>query len=124
MKSLLKVALLLISCFSLLQSCTYDKELLPAAVSACPDTLNVSFAAKIKPLLQANCISCHGNGTNAGNVSLDSYSGVRQAALSGRLLGAISHSAGYAPMPQGAGKLNSCSIIAVKTWIDEGAKNN
>lgn len=109
--------------FALLQSCTYDKQIL-VPLASCPDTVNVSFAAKVRPLLQARCSSCHGNGASEGNISLDSYDQVKQVAISGRLLGSISHSQGFAPMPQGADKLDDCNITAVSTWIREGTQNN
>lgn len=108
---------------ALMQRCTYDKGLLVPLVT-CPDTLNVSFAAKVRPLLQANCFSCHGNGSSLGNVSLDTYDQVMQLATSGRLLGSISHSPGFSPMPLNADKLNNCSITAVGVWIEEGMQNN
>jgi len=108
---------------ALMQGCTYDKGMLVPLIN-CPDTLNISFASKIRPLLQANCFSCHGNGVGEGNISLDTYDQVKQVAISGRLLGSISHSSGFAPMPQGAGKLNDCNIIAVSAWIREGTQNN
>ena len=106
-----------------LQSCTYDKTMLVPLVN-CTDTLNVSYASKIQPLLQTNCFSCHGNGSSDGGISLDTYDQVRQVATSGRLLGSISHSSGFAPMPQGADKLNDCNLIAISTWIREGMQNN
>ena len=123
MKSLLTIVAFLISFFAFLQGCTYDKEALISRPN-CTDTLNVSFAASIEPLLRAHCFSCHGNGSAFGGVSLDTYDDVNALAASGRLLGAISHSAGFAPMPDGADKLDDCSINAVRIWIDEGARNN
>jgi hypothetical protein len=123
MKYVFAMAVALISLVVFLQSCTYDKEML-IATSTCSDTANVSFAASIEPLLRANCFSCHGNGSNLGGVSLDTYDDVKALAASGRLLGSISHSAGFAPMPAGADKLDDCSINAVRIWIDEGAKDN
>src|SRR4030095_11930255 len=98
------------------QRCTYDREML-IAPSNCSDTANISFAAHIEPLLRANCFSCHGNGSSLGDVSLEDYDEVKALALSGRLLGAISHSAGFAPMPEGADKLDDCSINKVRIWI-------
>jgi len=123
MKSVFVIVAFLISLVVLLQSCTYDKEmLLPPSNSA--DTVNVSFAASILPLFRANCFSCHGNGSNLGNVSLDTYDDVKALAVSGRLLGSISHSTGFVPMPFGADKLDDSSIDAVRIWIDEGASSN
>ena len=122
MKSVFAIASL-IGLIVFLQSCTYDKEmLLPASNSA--DTVNVSFAASILPLLRANCFSCHGNGSNLGGVSLDTDDDVKALAASGRLLGSISQSAGFDAMPLGADKLDDSSIDAVRIWIDEGTRNN
>lgn len=123
MKKIFSFIAVIIFQLVLLQSCTYDKELLVQPVN-CPDTVNVSFVTKVRPLLQANCFSCHGNGATEGNISLDTYDQVKQLAISGRLLGSISHSSGFAPMPQGANKLNDCNIMAVSTWIREGIQNN
>ena len=106
-----------------LQNCTYEKDALIISPD-CPDALNVSYAASVRPLLQANCFSCHGNGSSLGDVSLETYDQVKQVAVSGRLLGAISHSQGFEPMPQGAARLSDCSIKTVEAWIEEGAQNN
>jgi hypothetical protein len=119
----LLIAVIVLGLMGGLQECTYDKEtLLPAP--NCPNTENISFIGKVQPLLRANCFSCHGNGSSDGNVSLDNYDEVKSLAISGHLLGAISHSAGFAPMPLGADKLSDCDIKAVSTWIQEGIRNN
>jgi hypothetical protein len=123
MKSLFAMIVVLLILYACFQGCTYDKEAL-VNTSTCSDTINVSFEASIEPLLRSNCFSCHGNGSSVGSVSLDSYDDVKALAASGRLLGSISHSAGFAPMPDGADKLDDCSINAVRIWIDEGARNN
>ena len=123
MKRILFAAVAAIGFIAFLQSCTYDKEVI-VPVSSCPDTLNVSFVARVAPLLRANCFSCHGNGSTEGNVSLETYDKIRALAESGRLLGSISHDAGFAAMPEGAGKLDDCSIETVRAWIQEGAENN
>ncbi len=122
MKPVLAIVVSLIGLIVFLQSCTYDKEMLLPPANC--DTANVSFAAAIQPLLRANCFSCHGNGSSLGGVSLETYDEVKALAASGRLLGSISHAAGFAPMPVGADKLDDCSINAVRIWIDEGTRNN
>jgi hypothetical protein len=40
------------------------------------------------------------------------------------LYGSINWESGFSMMPQGQNQLDSCTIAKVKTWIDEGAKNN
>ena len=108
--------------FIFLQNCTNEKEAL--VLPNCPDTSDVSYVAKVRPLLQANCFSCHGNGSSEGNVSLETYDQVKQVAMSGRLLGSISHTPGFAAMPEGADKLSDCNIKEVEVWIEEGAQDN
>ena len=127
MKSVFVIGAFLISLVVFLQSCTYDKEMLvtvPAAPPNSADTATVSFAVTIQPLLRANCFSCHGNGSSLGDVSVDTYDDVKALAVSGSLLGSISHSTGFVPMPEGADKLDDSSIDAVRIWVDKGASNN
>lgn len=88
------------------------------------DTLNVSFAVHIQPLIQNNCTGCHSGIQPQGGVRLDSYATIAAAAASGRLLGSVMHSPGYAAMPQGAPKLDNCKITQIKKWIDNGTPNN
>ena len=123
MKTGLATIAIIMGCLVLFQNCEYDKEAF-ISVSDCSDTANISFAGRIEPLLRTSCFSCHGNGANEGDVSLETYDNVKTLALSGRLLGAISHSAGFAAMPEGADKLDDCSIEAVRIWIEEGTRDN
>jgi hypothetical protein len=86
-------------------------------------TTNVTYSGSIKPLLEANCLGCHGRGLVSGGVSLDSYAAVKVFVGNKKLYGSISQQAGYRPMPQG-GRLGVCEIAMVKKWIDAGAPNN
>ncbi|MFI5129891.1 MAG: hypothetical protein ACHQFX_07880 [Chitinophagales bacterium] len=121
----MKKLLIILSAGIVLSSCYYDKEedLLPTA-GAC-DITGVTYANAVQPLLQSNgCISCHSGSAPSGNISLNGYNNVKVVALNGKLYGAISHSAGYSPMPQGSNKMNTCNINLIKAWIDGGAVNN
>ncbi len=88
------------------------------------DTVNMKYAANIQPIFQANCYSCHTGVNPNGGVNLGSHAGVTQQVNNGRLIGAITHAAGYHPMPQGAAKLDDCTINKIKDWISRGALNN
>ena len=88
------------------------------------DTANMKFAANVQPILQANCYSCHGNGNVNGGVTLDTYAGVKAVADNGKLVGVITHAAGFPPMPQGGTKLSDCNINKIKAWIARGAPEN
>ncbi|MFN8353850.1 MAG: cytochrome c [Spirosomataceae bacterium] len=84
---------------------------------------NVTFAANIKPIIDGNCVGCHGRGLNSGNINLESYAAIKIVANNGKLYGSITYSSGYKGMPQG-GKLTDCEIATIKKWIDNGALNN
>jgi mono/diheme cytochrome c family protein len=88
------------------------------------DTVNVTFSGTVRPILQNNCVGCHSGPTPPRGLNLSSYTGVRTAALNGKLYGAISHAPGFPAMPQGAKKLGDCHIRQIKAWIDKGAPNN
>ena len=88
------------------------------------DTTIFTYSAAVRPLLDANCVGCH-SGPNAGNgIDFTTYNGVRTVALDGRLIGAITHSAGFSQMPKGSNKLVDCKITQIRKWIQSGAPNN
>lgn len=111
----------------LLSTCYYDSEeyLYPRVNNTC-DTTQVTFAHGVKPILQNSCFSCHSNATSAfgNNIRLEDYADVKSLADNGSLLGSISHSGGYAAMPQGSAKLEDCKITIVRKWIEAGASND
>jgi hypothetical protein len=107
----------------LFTGCSYDKEelLLPP----CPDAVgNISFAIKVKPLLDSKCFGCHNNSNRMGSISLEGYDNIRQSAITGKLYGSISHAPGFYPMPKFKPKMAECDIALVRKWIDNGALNN
>jgi mono/diheme cytochrome c family protein len=107
---------------ALLSSCTYNKEELLYNTGC--DTSNVQYSVQVRNTLTANCTSCHAGTGAAGGLLLDDFSSVRAAAISGRLLGAITHAPGYRGMPDLAPKLPECRIAEIRTWIRNGMLNN
>lgn len=97
----------------------------PSAPVAC-DTTDMQYARDILPILQANCYSCHGNGSTGGSggISLDGYDKLKVWADNGILEGNITHANGYVPMPYNAAKLPDCEINKIIAWINSGALNN
>lgn len=87
-------------------------------------TENVSYSGVVKDVFSTSCNGCHSSSTAFGNIILDTYTGVKTVVDAGRLYGAINWSQGFSKMPQGQDQIDSCKIANVKTWIDEGAKNN
>jgi len=89
------------------------------------------FAAVILPMLQADCITCHGG---AGDLSLESYADVMLGGISGqvvipgdpdnsllikRLEGVIKPQ-----MPLDLPPLSQPQIDTIRDWIAEGALDN
>ena len=96
-----------------------------AGAAGC-DTTNVSYAADIVPILQANCYECHGSTTSSGSggIILDGYAHLQTWAANGYLLGTITHAPGYVGMPYLRPQLPDCEISKIRAWIDQGTKNN
>ncbi len=84
---------------------------------------NVSFASDIQTIINTNCIGCHNASTLSGGVNLSTYSGVQTVAQSGKLVNAVSQNGQATPMPPN-GKLPACDIEKIKTWVQEGIRNN
>lgn len=117
-------ALMIFLLLVLVWSCSKDKASDQTGNNSC-NTVNMSYANDIQPIIAGSCTgSCHNTNNPTGNRILTSYSGLVDAIDNGKLVGVISHSAGYPPMPQGGAKLSDCSINKIKAWIEQGALNN
>lgn len=121
----MKWILFIITSFCLIQSCYYDKEelLYPQSNSTC-DSVNVSYAQHVKPLLAMECYSCHSSSMASGGIIMGTHATDAALANSGKLYGTISYAQGYTPMPSGKSMLSACNINLIKKWIDKGAPNN
>lgn len=98
-------------------TCNFDTG---GATGAC-NPASVSFANEVSNILSSNgCTGCH----SGGSIVLNNYAGVKTVADNGRLLGSIKHEAGYRAMPDGGGKLDSCDIVTIEVWINEGVNDN
>lgn len=119
----MKIAIIVLLVVSI-AGCYYDndEELYgPCVIEAAA----VRYSATVAPLLNSyGCIGCHSGASPSGSLDLTQYVVIRSLADNGKLYGAISHSSGFKPMPDGARKMNACDISKVKAWIDAGAPNN
>lgn len=88
------------------------------------DTAAVSYVNFVLPLLQTNCIGCHGDHNPGGGILLNSHASVVAVATNGKLIGSINHESGFKVMPPSGTKLPDCDIQKVKAWVAAGAKNN
>jgi len=106
-----------------LPGCYYDVEEELYVNTGC-DTLQVSYAAVIAPVIEDNCLNCHNAAANFGNVTLEGHSNLKTYADNGQLLGVIRHESGFPAMPQGAPQLVECTIEKIEKWVSDGAPDN
>lgn len=116
--SLLVILLIAAGFISTFTGCYYDKE-----VTVCIDT-SASYKSSIKPIVEANCVTCHNPNNPNGNHDYSTYSGLQEVAKNGLLIGAITHAPGFTPMPKNRAQLSECQINQIKKWVNTGAPNN
>lgn len=95
--------------------------------ATCDTTGTLSYNTHIAPIIQNNCVACHGSGNPKAGISLTSYAEVKATAQTLRnnvslLEGTVAHLSGFKPMPQG-GTLDKCSVRKIQLWIAQGANN-
>ena len=96
------------SCLTNVEEATIEEE----EPDACAD---ITFATNVKPIIDANCIQCHGSGGNSPH--LTSYSFINASAAS------VKDAVASRRMPQG-GSLTQNEIDAIVCWVENGALNN
>jgi len=92
--------------------------------SAVCDTLNVTYAGTIRPMVQQRCQGCHSGATPQGGLDFSTWGNLNLVATDGRLAGAIQHQATFTAMPPSGPMLSDCRIAQFLEWIDQGAPNN
>jgi len=88
------------------------------------DTLQVSYATHIAPLMAVSCNSCHSTVSPLGGVNTSGYTGLSVVAGNGKLKGAVNHLPGFSAMPQGQPQLDSCALKRINAWINQGYPDN
>jgi hypothetical protein len=120
----MKNVIIIIIVAACIQGCYYDDpDILDPNRSVC-DTTIITYSGTITPILTAYCSGCHSGANAPAGVTTDNYTGVKAIASSGKLLGTITHSPGFAQMPKNGAMLNSCSIAKIRKWITAGTPNN
>jgi hypothetical protein len=114
MKSVIIVGAVLL--LASVTGCYYDNK--QEMYGSC-DSSNVTFATTIEPIINANCVGCHGSSSPSAGISLVGYDQVALAANNGRLVGTMNNTGGHMLMPPG-GKLDNCKLNQVNKWIRNG----
>lgn len=84
----------------------------------------ISYSATLVPILQNNCIGCHSGGSPSGGLNFTDFATFQQAALNGRVQGAMSGASGFAVMPPAGNLLPACNVQQINKWVAAGAPNN
>ena len=79
------------------------------------------FEAKVRPVFAARCLACHKGAQAAAGLHLDSPSGWKAVVASGKLLKAVRHEPGAAPMPPTGTKLSERELAGLAEWVKRGA---
>ena len=88
------------------------------------DSTQFKYGANVSVILSAYCLGCHSGAAPSAGIDLSTWAGVNLVAVSGRLVGAVTHAPGYAAMPNGNNKLSDCQIAQIRRWVTAGALNN
>lgn len=98
----------------------------------------LTYQASIKPILEANCVSCHvpgGAGYEKSGLRLDSHEALMKgtrfgavvvpgSSVSSTLYRLVSGQADPSiRMPHGQAALPDADVATIAAWIDQGAKN-
>ena len=108
-------------------------------ISSCTREPQISYRTQIEPILQEHCKECHsqnGVGYKKSGFSVESYEQLMKGTKFGAVIipGAAVTSTLYIlitgkadpsiSMPHGRKPISDHDIKLIKTWIDQGAKNN
>jgi cytochrome c len=89
--------------------------------------------ADVQKVFTVNCLGCHSGAHPRGKIDLSSYESVMKGGEDGPIVVAgnpkksplymaVSHSAGFRPMPPSGVKLPDKDIAKIEQWIKDGAK--
>lgn len=95
----------------------YENEVNPTP----PSDTEITYIKHVKPILDQNCISCHGGNTPVANLRLTTYAEAKASAESQKLVQYIYGFQGAPIMPP-SGKMSSEKTQTIENWVDQGLK--
>lgn len=118
-----KVLLFLFGFLVFASSCTYYnvEEEYADFVGDC-DTSAVSFALDVYPIIDANCVTCHGDVNPQAGLSLTSFNLIKLN--SSQMQDRINRPMGDPLVMPQSGPMIQCNIDKINAWINQGALNN
>lgn len=80
----------------------------------------VKYTENIKPIIDNNCIGCHGNINPNAGLTLTNYNQVKQAVLNNGLIDRISKPSGDPQLMPTSGRMPQQTIDLVTQWNSDG----
>lgn len=84
------------------------------------DVALARYTENIKPIIDNNCVSCHGTTNPNAGLSLTNYIQVRQAVLNNGLINRISRTSGDPQLMPTTGRMPQQTIDLVSQWQADG----
>lgn len=107
----------------LASSCSYNniEDAYGNKIDEC-DTTVVSYALDVAPIIDMQCVTCHGSISPQAGLDLSFYEKV--FAQKENIINRINRPLGDPfVMPQ-SGPMSSCKINTINAWVNQGALNN
>ena len=82
--------------------------------------LTVTYTNSVKSIIDNNCVSCHGNTSPNGGLSLTNYNQVKNAMLNNGLVDRISRLSGDPQLMPTSGRMPQQTIDLVAKWNTDG----
>jgi hypothetical protein len=110
-----------------------EKPAATATLAAAPvaKAASVSFAKDVLPILQQNCVKCHGGDKTEVSLVLKDYAGIMAGSENGPVVvpGNASQSdfvkmVAQGKMPKRANRLPDAQVKILTDWVNAGAPNN
>lgn len=101
-------------------ACFYDNELDLYGAQTC-DTTAVSYSLDIRPILDANCITCHAPGGEQEVAPLLTYEDVKKYTGDRNI---VDRTSGTTVLMPPTGKMSDCNVSLIESWVNAGAPNN
>ena len=101
-------------------SCYYDNEVEQYGITTC-DTVAMSYSQDIRPIIDANCVSCHAPGGQQESSPFDTYDGLKNYADNRKIVNRVNGVGAIMP-PSGA--ISKCDQLKIEAWVNAGALDN
>jgi hypothetical protein len=108
----------------LFTSCYYDnaEDLYQNFQTDC-DTTVISFSEDVMPIINQNCISCHGTVAPSAGLMLTNHTQIADAVANRDLLGRVLLPPGN-PSRMPPSGMSDCNIDKIKAWVNANTPNN